>query len=284
MKRGKVSILLLLIVIILIIVYWNIPYSPFQSKFVREMKQRVEVTKESDEYCTAEEIAALPEPLQRYCEYAGILGFKKYQVARTGFENSKFVFDVKSGKILNMDYDLWLFYNEPFRSAYCSSSMYGIPFDGVDYCTVDDKGGMRGIVGKTVKIFDVCSSQGYQAQLISWFAESMTLNPSVLFSPYVTYEEGGDRWVKVKISNHGISGTGIITVDRNGAITEFYSEDRQVEVIDGVDTRIGWRCEYENYALHNGILQAETVRSIKIFPDKKIVYFDSNHFTTQYIK
>ena len=99
------------------------------------MGERVKGTESTTDVCTAEEIAKLPEPLQRYCEYIGLEGFSKYQVARIIFSNTDFIFDSKSGTVLDMDYDLWLFYDQPFRSAFCQSSMFGVPFEGIDYCT-----------------------------------------------------------------------------------------------------------------------------------------------------
>ncbi len=79
-----------------------------------------------------------------------------------------------------------------------------------------------------------------------------------------------------------MSGSGVIKINEEGAITEFYSDDRQVEKINGVDTRIGWKCEYEDYGLENGILQAHTVRSVKVYPDKEVNYFESDDFKIQY--
>jgi hypothetical protein len=112
-----------------------------------------------------------------------------------------------------------------------------------------------------------------------------TFNPSVLFSSYVTFDGIDDTHVKATVTNHGISGSGIITINKEGAITEFFSDERQVENINGVDTRIGWRCTYENYAPHNGILQVSGVKCIKVYPDNtELVYFDSNQIDIELLK
>lgn len=267
-----------------ILIYWNCSFSPFKQNFTKQMQKRAEQIQPGEEVCTAEEIAKLPEPMQKYCAYIGLEGFPKYQVAYTAFKNTDFVFDAQAGTILNMDYDLWLFYDKPYRSAYCSSSMYGVPFDGIDYCTEDKQGGMKGILGKAVQIFDVCEEQGYQAGMISWLAESVAINPAAILSPYITYETIDDLHVKATIEYDGVSGSGIFTLNKEGAIIEFYSDERQVEEIDGVKTHVGWHCDYENYAMENGIMQIHTVRSTKIFPDKEVVYFDADDFEVTYIK
>ncbi len=84
---------------------------------------------------------------------------------------------------------LFFIYMLGLGSAFCSYSMYGIPFKGVDYATGDKKEGMKGILAKHLQIFDVCDAKGYKAGLISWLAESATINPSALLSLYVKYEK-----------------------------------------------------------------------------------------------
>lgn len=273
-----------LIIIGMILIYWKSSYSPHKAAFIKQMENRVKDTESTTEVCTAKEITTLPKPLQRYCKFIGLEGFPKHQAARIIFSNTRFVFNDKSGTVLDMDYDLWLFYDKPFRSAFCQSSMFGVPFEGMDYCTDNGEGGMKGMLAKAIPIFDIHNEQMYQAGLISWFAESLIINPSVLLSENVKYEEIDENRVKVTVSYNGVVGTGIITVNEEGAVTQFYSDERQVEEINGVATRIGWRCECEDYRMENGILQAHTVRSIKVFPDKEVNYFDSDNFVIEYKK
>ena len=57
-----------------------------------------------------------------------------------------------------------------------------------------------------------------------------------------------------------------------------------MEEIDGEMKKIGWRCEYEDYQEQNGILQAKTVKSVKVYPDKEITYFYSDNLKIEYKK
>lgn len=276
---------ILLIVIGALLIYWNIDYSPYKKAFNKQMKERVDKIDENSRICTKEEIESLPEPMKKYCNYIGLEGTKKYQVAHIFFPKTKFVFDSQSGKTLDMDYDLWLLNDKPFRQAYCQSSMFGVPFDGIDYSTEQQEGGMKGILGKTIQIFDVKNKQGYQAGLISWVAECAALNPAALLSEYVQYEEMDSTHVKATINYNGVSGSGVFTFDENGAITEFYSNERQVEKVDGVDTKVGWLCEYIDYKKNDLGMRIQHVKSTKIFPDgRKVVYFDAKNFVVKLSK
>ena len=262
--------------LLILVIYWKISYSPYKAKFDKEMEKRLNQTEVNEQVCTKEEIEKLPQALQKYCEYIGLVGSKKNNAVNVNFMNTKFVFDAKSGTILNMDYDLWLFADKPFRSAYCMSSMYGIPFDGIDYCNEQNEGGMKGIIGKAIQIFDTHNEQMYVAGMISWLSESFGVNPCVILSPYITYEEIDETHINATVSYNGVQGTGTFVFDEDGKLLYFESDERQVEEIDGVMTPIGWRAEYDEYKEFNGIKIPSIMKAIKEYPDKEVVYFDSN--------
>lgn len=279
-----VLIIILVIMFCCILIYWKSAYSPFKSRFKKKIQHYTTQYQTIDEVCTKEEIKKLPSALQRYCHYIGLENFPKYQVTNAFFKKTDFIFNDQSGKKLKMDYDLWLFNRLPLRFAYCDSALYGIPFEGEDYCTDQKEGGMRGFLGKIVPIFDIHSSQGYRAGMISWIAEGIVLNPSILFSKYLTYNQLDEEHVQVTISVEDITGTGIFKINKEGKITEFYSDERQVEKINGVDTEIGWRCECEDYKKDGRLRLPKTIRSIKVYPDKEVIYFESRDFKIEYLK
>ena len=111
-----------------------------------------------------------------------------------------------------------------------------------------------------------------------------TLNPSILFSPYVTYETLDANHVQATITYKGVSGKGIFTLDEQGAIAEFYSDDQQVEKINGVETKLGWKCTYSDYKEQNSIKSATKVESIKVFPNHELVYFSTDDFKLYYTR
>lgn len=285
MKYLKVILSIIILLILVVVIFLKIPFSPEKAKFLSQMKERMDQSKSCQDVCTLEEIMQLPQPLQTYCSYIGLENFPKYQVVNVVFHDTSFVFNTESEQVITMDYDLWLFYDELFRSAFCSSSMFGIPFEGVDFMSENQSGGMKGFLAKCIPLFNESSKQGFRAGLISWFAESIVINPSVLFSPYVSFEEIDDTHVKATVTYQGVSGSGIITFNEEGAITEFYSDERQEEIIDGEMMKLGWKCYCENYEERNGIKMIAKVRSTKVFPNgKELVYFESDNFTVEYLK
>lgn len=269
---------IMLVIVGLILIYWKSTYSPLKFSFHKKIKSQLADIEVNNNICTQEEIERLPELLRRYCEKIGLVGTKKYNAVNGVFRNTKFVFDANKGTILNMDYDLWLFCDKPMRTALCETSIMGIPFEGVDYCNKDKIGGMKGVLGKALQIFHTYNQQIYQAGLITWLAEGACINPSILLSNYVSYETLNETQVKAMISYNGVSGNGIFTFNHNGVLISFESDERQEELVDGIMTKLGWRIEYEGIVQANELLIPRTVRAIKVFPDKEVIYFDATDF------
>lgn len=284
MKWGiMIEISILVVLLIVLIICWKIPFSLQKSGFIAKMEERIGNTETAEGVCTRKEINNLPDALIRFCDYIGLEGTQKHNSVRCIFKDTDFVFDASKGVKLKMDYDLWLFAEEWYRSAYCTSTMYGIPFEGQDYVSDNKKAGMKGYLGKCIKIFETEDEESYRAGLISWMIEGAILNPSFLLSDYIAYEEIDSNHVKATITYNKVSGSGIFTISDEGAITEFYSDERQIEMINGKKVSIGWRCEAENYIEKDGMLMPKTIRSIKVFPDKEVIYFDADEYEITYM-
>lgn len=264
--------------------YWSIEESPFLAQFHADMEKKAAKRKNSSGVCTKKEIEALPIQMQKYCKFIGLEGFERSKAAKISFSHTDFVFNVQSNQKLDMDYELWLLNEEPERYAYCSSYLHGIPFDGIDYCLDGTYGGMKGFLAKKKQIFDVKSEQGYTAEMISWVAESAALNPTALLSKYISYEVVDEKHLKATISINGTSGSGIFTFNDEGAIVEFYSDERQVEKIGNKEVYVGWRCDFGDYVDAGGIKTINRVKAVKLMPDKEVVYFDADDFNIEYIR
>lgn len=269
--------------VVLILIYWKIPYSPMHCKFNKRMQLRGENIQKTDEQCLRDEIERLPEPLKKYCDFIGLENQSKPKKMHALFKNTKFVFDESTGKIINMDYDLWIFLNQPYREAFCSSSVYGIPFEGLDYQVEGkDDGGMKGYLAKGIQIFDTKIPQIQRTMLVTILAESAMLNPSILLSEYVEYEPISDTMVKAVITYNGISGEGIFTFDSEAEILSFESDQRQTPIeINGKMVDVGWKCEASDFVIQEGIKVPTRAKAVKIYPEYELVYFDSSDIITK---
>lgn len=287
-KGVKVMLIVLgvlAVVIIAILIFFKIPYSPNKNAFQKMIKKEIDATPEAIGTVSEGDIEGLPEAMRRYFNYIGFVGQPRYNQVRIMYKDTYF-YNIDMNKVLIMQYDLYLFGDRPFRSACITSSFMGVPFEGMDYCKEIDgtmQGGMLGVIGKTIQIFDVHNEQMYVAMLISWVSENV-LNPTALLSEYITYKQIDYNHVEATISYNGVTGNGTFTIDDGGRITDFYSMEREVAVIDGVETPIGWGGRYGDYEEKEGIKIPMKMAAYKQYPDKKIVYFDADEYEIIYSK
>lgn len=285
MRKGRrfmgIALVVILVVVVGILIYWNIGYSPNKSSFNKSIYTRIDKTEEAEGIYNKEEIEKLPEAMQRYFNYIDCIGKEKNNIVNIYFKDTYFYME---GKELSIDYDLWLFSDKPYRSACITSSMYGIPFEGMDYFNESTKeGGMKGVVGKAITIFDTHNKQMYSAGLISWMIEGV-YNPTILLSDYITYNQIDNNHVEATIEYDGAVGKGIYTIDDEGKIIEFESWERQVENIDGVDNYLGWICKAEDYQYKNDIKVPLKISATTVYPDKEEKYFDADNIKINYYK
>lgn len=86
-----------------------------------------------------------------------------------------------------MDYNQYNFAKRPARLAYINSSIYGIPFEGYDYF-FNEIGGMKGVIGKKIQIFNQKGSDIDKGALCTYLAESLFI-PTSLLENDIIFEE-----------------------------------------------------------------------------------------------
>lgn len=296
-NKFMVVIGVLLCLVGSVLIYWNIAYSPIHQKFNKEMNARVTKVVETEKICSRDEIEKLPKCLQEYCTYIGLENTKKYDAYHTYFYDVDFVFDEEKDIRIKMDYDLWTFMDDPYRQAFCKAKMYGIPFEGIDYLEADafekeknespsskeSMGGMKGYLAKAIRIFDTPVENIRKAALITIMGEGVALNPSILLSKYITYEEIDSNHAKATFSYHGVTGSGIFMFDKDKHVLCFESDERQPdEEHNGQMVSVGWRCEGTDFQRKGNLLLPQRTKAVKIYPDKEVVYFDAQQYDVTY--
>lgn len=110
----------------------------------------------------------------------------------------------RNGPTLKIDYTQYNFVNEPCRMALIDSSMFGIPFEGYDYYQ-NGTGGMKGIIVKTITLFDQTGADMDKACLAIFLAESLFAS-TILLQDYIAFEEISDFEVRATITYKGQNG------------------------------------------------------------------------------
>ena len=288
MRKKGVKVMMYLIGILLIliggiIVFFQLPISKVKTEFDQKVNQAIreqEVVKDQSlkDYFTEEDIRDLPEPLKRHFRYCGYIEMKKPTYMNIDCKDVDFVLGDKKVKIDYMQYN---FTQKPERLAYISASMMGIPFEGFDHY-LNGSGGIKGVLAKTITLFDMQGEEMKKAGLVTCLAEEIML-PSFILKDYVTWEEVDERKVKATAEYYGIKVSGVFTFGESGEAISFYTSDRmQADEKTGTSKATDWECVFGDYKEQDGIKVPSRIKAIWHEEEGDLVYFDSNNFKLTY--
>jgi len=155
---------------------------------------------------------------------------------RIDYQDVNFVFS--GDKPIKVDYTQYDFVNQPNRIAYIGSSMYGIPFEGLDVF-LDGTGAMKGVIAKLFVLFNQTGDVMDQSSQVTFLSEILLFTNAAL-QEYVTWEAIDDLHAKAAMSYYGISVSGIFTFNESGEMLSFETDDRSA--VASVASRI--LCEW----------------------------------------
>lgn len=282
MKRGKKIMLWVLGIITLfilsVVIWFNISYSPIKSKFAELTNSQISKMKIEKGVFTAESISKLPTPVQKYFQYCGYIGTPKMSNMVATYKDVDFILSGKPK--LKIQYSHYNFVDKPERLALIDTSMYGIPFEGID-AYQNGLGSMKGVIAKAITLFNEKGEAMNKASLVDCLAEGL-LMPNFVLQDYVRWEEIDEKHAKATISYYGISASGIFVFDDNGAMISFTSEDREYNDGNGNTKKVKWSAVCGDYKDMNGIKYPTTLKGIWHLETGDLVYFDGRDVIINY--
>ena len=280
-RRWKMVLIIIISLLALIVLWFLIPYSPTKTQFRKDIRSlQKETPYGEDDRFSKEDFSDLPQPIQKYIETCGYIGKPKMNWVCMSYEDVDFK-QGKDGPSLKIDYIQYDFVSVPCRMAFIDSSMFGVPFEGYD-SYLHGKGGMKGVVGKVVTIFNETGPHMDQACLVTYLAESL-FAPSILLSEYISWEEIDDLHVKAEITYDGQTASGIFTFNEKNEFVSFTTEDRRATNSDGTIEHIPWTasCGRDQVA-ENGISYPTSFSATWHYPDGDFTYFDGEISSVTY--
>ncbi|MDD4237485.1 MAG: hypothetical protein PHT62_02840 [Desulfotomaculaceae bacterium] len=283
MKRGRrimYWVLGIIIFLILGVLIWlSIPYSPVKSEFKQlKIKQNAGLQVQNQVF-TKEDIAALPQPLQRYFENCGFIGKPKMSNMKILHNDVDFILSssMPKLKIKCMQYNSAV---KPERIALIDTHLYGIPFEGIDSYQ-DGNGSMKGVIAKSITLFNQKGEAMNKSSLVNCLAESL-LMPNIALQNFMSWEAIDVNHAKGTISYYGISASGIFTFDENGLLERFTTGDRLYVDTGGNVKQVKWSAICGDYREINGTTLPKSLQAIWHLPEGDLVYFDGHDTVVQY--
>ena len=274
-KRKMLAVIGVMLLFVGVIVAWfYIPYSPVKSDFQKDVGTLISENqvRTDNGVFAKKDFRDLPVAIQKYIEGCGYIGTPKMSYLKMEYRNVDFA-QGKNGPSLKIDYTQYNFINKPCRLALIDSSMFGIPFEGYDSYQ-NGIGGMKGVIAKTITLFNQTGADMDKACLATFLAESL-FAPTILLQDYITFEEISTHKIRATITYEGQMASGIFTFNELYEMISFTTNDRAVAGTDGSMEYIPWSAICNNYQLaSNGIKYPTRFQAVWNYQDGDFVYFD----------
>lgn len=275
-KRRKKKIMIFIGIVLILIgiveVFFNISYSKTKNEFSTSVDSLISETGDLEDVFTMEDIAGLPAPVQKYFINCGYIGTPKMSYMKASYKNVNFILG-RDKPHIKIDYTQFNFVNEPIRTALIDSSMFSIPFEGID-SYIDGTGSMKGVIAKLITLFDQGGSAMDKAGLVTCLGECFMV-PNVALQDYITWKEIDDLHAKATISCFGTSASGVFTFNERGEMVSFITDDREATSMDGKSEKVTWTAICSDYRENNGIIKPTKLQAIWNYDEGDLLYFDS---------
>ncbi|RCX19336.1 hypothetical protein DFR58_10381 [Anaerobacterium chartisolvens] len=255
-----------------IFILFQYPGSKTMSDFRESVDNRIANTQKQTDVFAEADLVGLPAPVQRFFRSCGYLGTPKMSYMKAAFRNVDFILSEK--QTIKIDYTQYNFVEKPERFAYIRSSLYCIPFEGLDSYG-NGFGSMKGTLGKVIPLFNQQGESMNKSSLITILAECFIV-PNVALQNYISWEGIDDTHAKATISYYGISASGVFTFNENGEAISFQTSDRTSIDMSGSVREAEWSAIYSDYMNNNGIRQPRVLKSIWHYVEGDCVYFNEN--------
>jgi hypothetical protein len=209
--------------IILVVAVLSLGISNFENSYQQDVRanlKRIKVL--PTEMLTEADLKALPEPVQRYLKYAGVVNKPKVKNVRITF-NGKM--RDKSKDYFPFTSQQYNFFDEPTRLFFMKGKMLGITVPGYHrysnaQATMDIKlFGLFSIVHQSGEIMN-------KAETVTLFNDMCMLAPATLIDRRIQWQAMDDHSTKATFSNHGITITATLYFNEQGQLIDFLSNDR----------------------------------------------------------
>ncbi len=268
-KEAKYGTILNLIILLPVIVaIANVLPSSFSSRYKAEVEKRLKPAG-GTEAVTREDIRHLPACVQRYLEYAGVVGKPKVRNFRALFRGSmKRSLD---GDWFDISARQYNFYDDPARIFYIDGAISGLPIDGL-HAYIGDSATMQIAVASLFRVADARGPKMTRGETVTMFNDMCLLAPATLIDRRIAWETVDSLRARARFANAGHAITALLSFDETGRLADFLSNDRYAST-DGTDyTNWPWSTPVPGYRNVGGRNVPVSIEAVWHTPRGKIPY------------
>ncbi|MDF2473943.1 MAG: hypothetical protein K0R21_1725 [Anaerocolumna sp.] len=254
------------VLIIITIIYLFYKSKGAQKTFKAEVQKSLKRTSTFEKrVLTENDIKRLPQIVQKYLKYVGVIGKEKIYNLRTVTEINMNLGSDKGWTIMTAE-EYNFFDDSPGRLVLMKFKMRGLPVVGLDSYI----GGKGRMLMKPLGLFAVVDAKGHEMDDSSAVAMLLlnmcTAAPATLIDNRLQWSSISPTSVKATFNNSGCIVSGVLDFKENGELINFSTEDKYYSPSGDSYEQVRWSTPVKDYKDINGLKLATYGEAIWHFP------------------
>lgn len=227
---------------------------------------------------TEADIRGLPEPVQRYIRYAGLIGRETVHNMRVVWRG-RMRRDPRQGW-LGIRAEQYNFYRDLARIFYIRGRMFGIPVVGRDLHS-SGEGSMIMKAAGLIPVVDATGTEMANSGLVTLFNDMCLLAPATLVDKRIRWVALDSLAAKGSIEDGGRTVSATLHFNQEGELTDFVTDDRYMES-GGRYRRLRWSTPVSQYKDFDGIRLASRGAGVWHLDDGEFTYAEFDLLSIEY--
>jgi hypothetical protein len=195
------------------------------------------------------DLAHLPPSVQRYLQFAGVIGQPRVANYRLHFHGA-----LRSGPDsawMPIEADQQSVVAPAERLFIVDAPMFGLPTTAYHrYSGPSATFAVR--VASLVRVVDARGPEMDRSETVTLFNDMVLLAPATLIAPAISWEELDPQTVRATFTNQGHTIAAVLTFAENGALTNFVSDDRSRTLDGKTYEQLRWSTPVSGWRRVNG--------------------------------
>jgi hypothetical protein len=210
-------------ILILAVAFLNLGSFRFEAQYRTDVKQSLQPGKgKAIEMFTEKDLQPLPEPVQRYLRFVGVLDRPKVKNMRVVIKGQM---REKGGDYFPFTSEQYNFFDEPTRLLFMKSTLRSVTVPAYHKC-------INGMASRDMRFFglfpfiQIRGAAMNQSEMVALFNDMCLLAPATLVDKRIKWQPVEGNTVTATFTNHGIGISATLYFNSQGQLVDFVSDDR----------------------------------------------------------
>lgn len=251
-------------ILLIAVLSWGLQH--FEAQLKTDVKTNLERTNHiSSSVLTESDIQHLPDPVQKYLRYAGVLNKPKVKNIKVVFDGEMREKGKDWFKFRSVQYN---FFDDPTRLFFMKAKMFGITVPGYHRYQAETASMDIRLFG-LLSIVKVKGNELNKAETVTLFNDMCILAPATLIDKRIQWEEIDSLSAKAKFSNGSNVISAILYFNELGQLVNFISDDRYA--VSDMKS-YPFSTPMKDYKLYSGIQVPSFGEAVWHYPEGEFAY------------